>query len=72
MTALLKLGGLDLSQKLGVQIGVGAALVVRAADGHRAVFRLALAGPRFGPPALMATWSRMGGSRWRRTPARCG
>jgi hypothetical protein len=62
VTSLLKLAGLDLSQKLGVQTVVGSALVARAADGYRAVFGLALADPHFGPPALMVTWSRDDGS----------
>jgi len=62
VTSLLKLTGLDLSQKLGVQTVVGSALVARAADGYRAVFGLALADPHFGPSALMVTWAREDGS----------
>lgn len=62
VTNLLKLAGLDLSQKLGVQAVVGSALVARAADGYRAVFGLALADPHFGPSALMVIWSREDGS----------
>jgi hypothetical protein len=62
VTSLLKLAGLDLSQKLGVQTVVGSALVARAADGYRAVFGLALADPHFGPSSLMVTWSREDGS----------
>jgi hypothetical protein len=62
VTSLLKLAGLDLSQKLGVQTVVGSALVARAADGYRAVFGLALADPHFGPSALMVTWAREDGS----------
>jgi hypothetical protein len=62
VTSLLKLSGLDLSQKLGVQTVVGSALVARAADGYRAVFGLAVADPHFGLPALMVTWSREDGS----------
>ncbi len=62
VTRLLKLAGLDLSQRLGVQTVVGSALVARAADGYRAVFGLALADPHFGPSALLVTWSREDGS----------
>ena len=62
VTSLLKLAGLDLSLRMGVQTVVGSALVARAADGFRSVYGLALADPHFGPSTLMVTWSREDGS----------
>lgn len=62
VTTLLRLTGLDLSRKLGVQQVVGRALVARAADGYLGVFGLALADPHFEHPPLLVTWARADGT----------
>ncbi len=62
VTALLKVCGLDLSQRLGAGNVVGHALVARAADGYRAVFGLAEVDPHFGHAPLMVNWTHTDGS----------
>jgi hypothetical protein len=63
VTTLLRLTGLDLSRKLGVQQVVGRALVARGADGYLGVFGLALADPHFEHPPLLVTWARSDGTQ---------
>jgi len=60
--SLLRAAGLDLSAPLSGAEVVGRALLVRAADGYRAVFALAEVDPHFGHPLVRVVWSNADGT----------